>query len=74
MDDRRLQGPEQPLDGAVGLEFRDQDIAWGDVPDPDLLLEVPDHEAAALVVAQRKAAGAGDQLDDRSKNGVHRCP
>ncbi|MCS6930988.1 MAG: hypothetical protein NZM27_02115, partial [Acetobacteraceae bacterium] len=57
MDDLLLQGPEQSLDDAVRLGFSDEGVAWRDAPEPGLLLEVVGHEVAAMVVAEREAAG-----------------
>src|SRR3954468_1765508 len=65
MDGLLFQGSEQPLDHAVGLGFRDEGIARHQAPELDLLLEDVGHEIAAVVVAQRQAAGStGAEMDE----------
>src|SRR5271165_4888746 len=59
MDDLLLEGAEEPLRDTIGLGFTDERVAWAHAPEADLVLEVPGHEGAAMVVAQRDAAGSG---------------
>ena len=48
---------------AVGLGLGDEGVARRHAPEPDLLLEDVGHEVAAVVVAQRQAAGgAGAEM------------
>src|SRR4051794_15328054 len=63
VDGLLLQRAEEPLDDAVRLGFTDEGVARRDAPEPGLLLEVLGHEVAAVVVAEREAAGgAGGEL------------
>src|SRR5215213_2113442 len=55
--DLLLQRAEEPLDDAVGFRFSDEGVARQHAPEPGLLLEVVGHEGAAVVVAEREAAG-----------------
>src|SRR3954454_19263382 len=55
--DLLLQGPKQALDASVRLGLADEGVARRHAPEPDLLLEGLGHEVAAMVVAQRQAAG-----------------
>src|SRR3712207_1836738 len=57
VDGLLFQGSEQPLDDAVRLGLTDEGIARGHAPELDLPLEGVGHEVAAVVVAQRQAAG-----------------
>jgi len=57
MDDLLLEGAEEALDDAIGFGLADKGVTWRDAPGADLLLEVIGHEVAAVVVAQRQAAG-----------------
>src|SRR5271165_2431411 len=59
MDDLLLEGAEEPLRDTIGFGFTDERVAWAHAPEADLVLEVPGHEGAAMVVAQRDAAGSG---------------
>src|SRR3954454_9181761 len=65
-----LQGPEQSLDHAIRLGLADEGVARRHAPEPDLLLEGIRHEGAAVVVAQRQAAGgAGAEVAEPLAHG-----
>jgi hypothetical protein len=65
-----FQRSEQPLDDAVRLGFGHEGVARRDAPEPDLLPEVVGHEVAAVVVAQRQAAGsAGAEVPELLADG-----
>src|SRR3712207_841433 len=73
--DLLLQGSEEALDDAIRLGFSDEGIARRHAPEPDLLAEVVGHEVAAVVVAQRDAAGGPgaevtELLADRHAEGL----
>src|SRR5271165_6712164 len=55
--DLLLEGSEQALDDAIGLRLSDEGVAWRDAPGADLFLESVRHEVAAVIMAQRQAAG-----------------
>ena len=55
--DLLLKGSEQALDDAIGLRLSDEGVARGDAPGADLFLESVRHEVAAVIMAQRQAAG-----------------
>src|SRR3954462_7235071 len=55
--DLLLLGPKQALDASVRLGLADEGVARRHAPEPELLLEGVRHEGAAVVVAQRQAAG-----------------
>src|SRR5215217_5248713 len=55
--DLLLQRAEEALDDAVRLGLADEGVARRHAPEPDLLLEDVRHEVAAVVVAERQAAG-----------------
>src|SRR3954468_22245979 len=57
MHDLLLQRAEEALDDAVRLGLADEGEARRHAPEPDLLLEDVGHEVAAVVVAERQAAG-----------------
>ena len=57
MHDLLLQRAEQALYDAVRLGLADEGVARRHAPEPDLLLEDVRHEVAAVVVAEREAAG-----------------
>src|SRR5215212_10741116 len=57
MHDLLLQRSEQALDHSIRFRLSDEGVAWRHAPEPDLLLEVVGHEVAAVVVAEREAAG-----------------
>lgn len=48
---------EESLYDAIRLRLADEDVTRGDAPEPGLPLEGLGHEVAALVVAEREAAG-----------------
>ena len=58
MHDLLLEGAEEPLDDAIGLGLADECRARRDTPRAELPLEVLGHEVAAVVVAERQAAGS----------------
>src|SRR5215213_808515 len=58
MDDLFFQGAEEALYASVRLGLADEGVARCHAPEPDLLLEDVGHEGAAVVVAQRQAAGS----------------
>src|SRR5271166_146201 len=55
--DLLLEGSEQALDDAIGLRLSNEGVAWRDAPGADLFLESVRHEVAAVIMAQRQAAG-----------------
>src|SRR4028118_102029 len=55
--DLLLERAEEALDHAVRLRLADEGVARCHAPEPDLPLEDFGHEGAAVVVAQRQAAG-----------------
>ena len=57
VDDLLLHRSEEPLDDAIRFGLADEGVARRDAPEPGLLLEVLGHEVAAVVVAEREAAG-----------------
>src|SRR3712207_3937387 len=57
MDGLLFQRAKEPLDHAVRLGLRDEGMARRHAPELDLLLEDVRHEVAAVVVAERQAAG-----------------
>src|SRR4029453_7357555 len=57
MHDLLLQRAEEALYDAVRLGLADEGVARRHAPEPDLLLEGVGHEVAAVVVAERQAAG-----------------
>src|ERR671921_368504 len=67
---RTLQRPEEPLDDAIRFGLADEGVARRDAPEPGLLLEVLSHEVAAVVVAEREAAGgAGGEVAELLADG-----
>ena len=70
MDGLLLQRPEEPLDDAVRLRLGREGVAWRDAPESDLLLDLLGHEVAAVIVAQREAAGgAGGEVAELLADG-----
>src|SRR5215211_1848997 len=70
MHDLLLQRSEQALDHSIRFRLPDEGVAWRHAPEPDLLLEVVGHEVAAVVVAEREAAGgAGGELTELLADG-----
>src|SRR5215207_7239568 len=70
MHDLLLQRSEQALDHAIRFRLPDEGVAWRHAPEPDLLLEVVGHEVAAVVVAEREAAGgAGGEVTELLADG-----
>src|SRR5215213_9015701 len=57
VDGLLLQRAEEALDDAIRLGLSDEGVARRHAPEADLLLEVVGHEVAAVVMAQREAAG-----------------
>src|SRR5215207_827739 len=57
MHDLLFQRAEEALYDAVRLGLADEGVARRHAPEPDLLLEDVRHEVAAVVVAERQAAG-----------------
>src|SRR5215210_6681260 len=57
VDGLLLQRAEEALDDAIRLGLSDEGVARRYAPEADLLLEVVGHEVAAVVVAEREAAG-----------------
>ncbi len=58
VDGLLLQGSEQPLNDAMGLRFSGEGVAGRYALELGLLPEVLIHEGAAMVVAEREAAGS----------------
>ena len=70
MDGLLFQRSEQPLDDAVRLRLGHESVAWRDASKPGLLLDVFGHEVAAVVVAEREAAGgAGGEVAELLADG-----
>jgi hypothetical protein len=75
--DLLLQRAEETLDHAIRLGLADEGAARRHAPEPDLPPEDVGHEGAAVVVAQRQAAGAAraemaEPLAHRQADGLDR--
>src|SRR3712207_8679860 len=70
MHDLLSERAEESLDDAIGLRLSDEGVARRHAPEPDLLLEVVGHEVAAVIVAEREAAGgAGGEVTELPADG-----
>src|SRR5829696_7141830 len=77
MHDLLLQRAEEALYDTVRLGLADEGVARRHAPEPDLLLEGVRHEVAAVVVAERQAAGGpgaevAEPPADRHADGLDR--
>jgi hypothetical protein len=74
MDGLLFQSSEEPFDEAVRLRLGHEGVAWRGAPESDLLLDVFGHEVAAVVVAEREAAGsAGGEVAELLADGHGEC-
>src|SRR4029079_7027024 len=56
-----LEGTEEAFDDPVRLRFADERVARRETPKANCFLEVLGHEMAAVIVAERQAAGDADE-------------